>query len=72
MELNAYWTLENEVCLAKNIPEPLTTVSPSLMGKGEGAKMRIGDKHGILGMHLEFLCGTLDTLRDVDSKRSRP
>lgn len=27
--------------------------------------MRIGDKHGILGMHLEFLCGILDILRDV-------
>lgn len=27
--------------------------------------MRIGDKHGILGMHLEFLCGILDILKDV-------
>lgn len=27
--------------------------------------MRIGDKHRILGMHLEFLCGVLDILRDV-------
>lgn len=27
--------------------------------------MRIEDKHGILGMHLEFLCFILDTLRDV-------
>ena len=39
--------LNNEVCLAKNIPEPLTTVSSSMMGKGEGAKRRIGVKHGI-------------------------
>lgn len=36
-----------------------------MMGKGEGAKMRIGDKHEIVGVHLEFLCGTWDTLRDV-------
>lgn len=27
--------------------------------------MRTGDKHGILGMHLEFLCGILDILSDV-------
>ena len=57
--------LNNEVCLAKNIPEPLTTVSSSMMGKGEGAKMRTGDKYETLSVYLEFLCGTWDTLRNV-------
>lgn len=27
------YPLDNEVCLDKNIPKPLTTVSPSIMGR---------------------------------------
>lgn len=34
--------------------------------------MRIGDKHRILGMHLEFLCGVLDILRGCQTKFSIP